>query len=391
MAKIYKENYKKEILNNSINKQPFSFSKKNELIISHKNFLEEILLSVKNCQLDYLSKKESVKEKENLANDKQMLLLFKEKLHYILNKKNKLHEQLKSENENKKKKIRKILFINEEKENEVNYKNKKFSSSEINQLKMLNFEIENKIKSNDFLIAEKSKIIKSGLFYFKEKNEIHLNFTDNNKVLDILNKDLDAIKKKLIFYTKLKEEKEKKIKIISNQIDDLKDIFEEDKIDKYNDTRNNYKEDLNYNIETTITLENNNINPNNNNKSFDNNNLIKNIPYKNNNKPEYKMGSEDSNNYENMQQSFHSSLYTDSLSIDNTIVNKENEFGTIIKYDKVNVDQLNLSNDNINTDNTNYNSIKGILNDDFKKTFNVNYTEKRNQGDNLIFLDLSDN
>ena len=285
----------------------------------------------------------------------------------------------------------KILFINEEKENEVNYKNKKFSSSEINQLKMLNFEIENKIKSNDFLIAEKSKIIKSGPFYFKEKNEIYLNFTDNNKVLNILNKDLDAIKKKLIFYTKLKEEKEKKIKIISNQIDDLKDIFEEDKIDKYNDTRNNYKEALNYNIETTITLENNNINPNNNNKSFDNNNLIKNIPYKNNNKPEYKMGSEDSNNYENMQQSFHSSLYTDSLSIDNTIVNKENEFGTIIKYDKVNVDQLNLSNDNINTDNTNYNSIKGILNDEFRKIFNVNYTEKRNQGDNLIFLDLTDN
>ena len=390
MAKIYKENYKKEILNNSINKQPFSFSKKNELIISHKNFLEEILLSVKNCQLDYLSKKESVKEKKNLANDKQMLLLFKEKLNYILNKKNKLHEQLKSENENKKKKIQKILFINEEKENEVNYKNKKVNSSEINQLKMLNFEIENKIKSNDFLIAEKSKIIKSGPFYFKEKNEIHLNFTDNNKVLNILNKDLDAIKKKLIFFTKLKEEKEKKIKIISNQIDDLKDIFEEDKIDKYNDTRNNYKEDLNYNIETTITLENNNINPNNN-KSFDNNNLIKNIPYKNNNKDEYKMGSEDSNNYENMQQSFHSSLYTDSLSIDNTIVNKENEFGTIIKYDKVNVDQLNLSNDNINTDNTNYNSIKGILNDEFRKTFNVNYTEKRNQGDNLIFLDLSDN
>ena len=390
MAKIYKENYKKEILNNSINKQPFSFSKKNELIISHKNFLEEILLSVKNCQLDYLSKKESVKEKANLANDKPMLLLFKEKLHYILNKKNKLHEQLKSENENKKKKIQKILFINEEKENEVNYKNKKVSSSEINQLKMLNFEIENKIRSNDFLIAEKSKIIKSSTFYFKEKNEIYLNFNDNNKVLDILYKDLVGIKKKLIFSTKLKEEKEKKIKIISNQIDDLKDIFEEDKIDKYNDTKNNYKEDLNYNFETTITLEKNNINPNNN-KSFDNNNIIKNTPHKNNNKAQYKMGSEDSNNYENIQQSFHSSLYTDSLSIDNTIVNKENELGTIIKYDKININQLDLSNDNINTDNTNYNSIKGILNDEFKNTINVNYIEKRNQGDNLIFLNLSDN
>ena len=381
MEKINKDKYKKELFSNIINKQPFSYSK-NELIISHKNSLEEILLYVKNCQLDYLSNKESVKEKGNITNAKQILLLFKEKLHYMLNKKNKLHEQLKSENENKKKNIQKILFIDEEKKSEENYKNKKVNASEINQLKMLNFEIENKIRSNDFLIAQKNKIIRADPLYFKEKNEIYLNSDNNNKVSDILNNDIDSIKKKLMVSKKLKEEKENKIKLISNQIDDLKDIFEENKIVKCNDIENNYKEELKYDIvTTTISAENNNIN----------NNIIKNISETNNDKTEYKRGNEDTENDENLQQSFHSSLYTDSLSIDDDKINNENELGVIIKHDKININQLNLSNDNINTDNTNYISNKGILNNEFNNIFNINYIERRIQTDNFIFLTLSDN
>jgi hypothetical protein len=381
MEKINKDNYKKEIFNNITNKHPFSFSK-NELIISHKNSLEKILSSVKKCQLDYLSNKESLKEKENITNAKQILLLFKEKLHYMLNKKNKLHEQLKSENENKKKNIQKILFIDEEKKSEENYKNKKVNASEINQLKMLNFEIENKIRSNDFLIAQKNKIIRADPLYFKEKNEIYLNSDNNNKVSDILNNDIDSIKKKLMASTKLKEEKENKIKLISNQIDDLKDIFEENKIVKCNDIENNYKEELKYDIvTTTISAANNNIN----------NNIIKNISETNNDKTEYKKGNEDTENDENLQQSFHSSLYTDILSIDDDKINNENELGVIIKHDKININQLNLSNDNINTDNTNYISNKGILNNEFNNIFNINYIERRIQTDNFIFLNLSDN
>ena len=381
MEKINKDNYKKELFSNIINKQPFSYSK-NELIISHKNSLEEILLYVKNCQLDYLSNKESLKEKENITNAKQVLLLLKEKLHYMLNKKNKLHDQLKSENENKKKSIQKILFIDEEKKSEENYKNKKVNASEINQLKMLNFEIENKIRSNDFLIAQKNKIIRADPLYFKEKNEIYLNSDNNNKVSDILNNDIDSIKKKLMVSTKLKEEKENKIKLISNQIDDLKDIFEENKIVKCNDIENNYKEELKYDIvTTTINAANNNIN----------NNIIKNISETNNDKTEYKKGNEDTENDENLQQSFHSSLYTDILSIDDDKINNENELGVIIKHDKININQLNLSNDNINTDNTNYISNKGILNNEFNNIFNINYIERRIQTDNFIFLTLSDN
>ena len=79
-------------------------------------------------------------------------------------------------------------------------------------------------------------------------------------------------------------------------------------------------------------------------------------------------------NKEYEQQSFHSSLYTDSFSI-----NKEEEFFSN-KNNENFVNTLNLSNDNINTDNSNNNSDKTI-----------SFKEKRNLVENYIFANMSDN
>ena len=119
-----------------------------QVITSHKKSLEEILSSIKKCQLNILSKSETTKD--NIKNTKQILFLLKEKLNNILSEKNKLHGILKLRNETKKIEIQKKVFTKPEE------KAKNIDCSDINQLKMLNFQIENIIKKNDFLISQKS-------------------------------------------------------------------------------------------------------------------------------------------------------------------------------------------------------------------------------------------
>ena len=307
---------------------------KKEIFFSHKSSLEKTLSLIKSLQINYIFNSEA--DKKNTRILKELLLSFKNKLINSLEDKQKIYHLTKDEKEKKKKEVQKNIW------SEGNY------SSETEQLKLLNFKIENKIESFDFEIKRKNKILTNGPIGQQAKETIiNYNNKSSSKVTDLLGDNLSLIQSYKDNTIELKNETEKQINIISNKISEFKNMNKNnnnlDTKDSSNKNNDNYKE-YSYILVTTNALSNDKDNSN--------------IDY----------------NKEYDQQSFHSSLYSDSFSI-----NKEEEF--VSNKNNKNIANLsNLSNDNINTDNSNNNSDKTI-----------SLKEKRNLVENYIFVNMSDN
>jgi hypothetical protein len=307
---------------------------KKEILFSHKSTLEKTLSLIKDFQINCLLNTET--DKKKFSNLKPIILLFKKHLITSLNDKLILLQQTRDKTEKKKEDLQNKIF---------SLKND--SSSEIEQLKLLNFEIENKIQNTDYEIERTIKAISS----IKSIKEIFVNLNNKNmsKVSDLLGDNLNLIKTYEEHTISIKDETKKQIKIISKTISDYKNMIKTDKKDKdYNSNKNNFKEESNSLFKTTISLNKNNEGDN-------------------------------QNNYQNKDcilESFHSSLYTDSFTL-----NQEEDDCCINKINQNNDDILNLSNDNINTENSNNNSDKTLS---YNKTI-----EKRNLCENYIFANLS--
>jgi len=180
-------------LNLRLNTNPSKKSTKEDILSSHKLSLEFLLNLIKSNQLEYVS---THPKKEVL---KIFLTSLKDNLDSNLHKKNKIYKSLKTENESIKTKIKKKIFSNAK--NSVEKNNEKINPiTEIEQLKNLNFEIENEISNIDFLIEHKNKIklnIKNSSLN-KEKDIVFCNYKNDkniSEVSDILNDNINQIKK----------------------------------------------------------------------------------------------------------------------------------------------------------------------------------------------------
>ena len=249
----------KKIINNSFNQKiPLSYRGpylspplniklasneiKEPILINRKTSLETLLNILKKFQISYFSN-------NNKLSQKQMLLSLKDNLNLMLEEKNKTFNYLKTQNEIKKKKIQKMLYPSSKETNQKQYNlisnNTKVSYLyERNQLEMLNFQIKNEIEKTEFLIGQNKEIIsyiKSIPFYFEENKLIFCNNNyENYKNISLFFMNiLRNIRKKFINIVKEKMKKDTEIKILSDQINYIKeniDEFDENGYKKYIDS-----------------------------------------------------------------------------------------------------------------------------------------------------------
>ena len=216
------------ILNKNINNSNVNEEQK---LFNQKSSLEAALYLIKNFQLEYLSKQ--IKKDKNKT-IKKMLISLRDNIRLMLEEKIKKLNYIKGQNEISKNKIQNILFPPSNSENLDKYKiNTKIS--EKNQLKLLNFQIENEIEKTKFLTEQKAQIIgyiTSIPFFFEANKEI---FCNNNyetitKITELLNEMIRRVRKEFIDVVKAKMKQELEINGITVQINYIKDNIEDYKL-----------------------------------------------------------------------------------------------------------------------------------------------------------------
>ena len=343
-------------INDSIKQKTFNFktekyknslTKNYKFLLSHKLSIVKTLSLIKKLQLDCIS---NTKPCNNLI--KQLLFSFKDILNSSLKEKEKIYQKIKADKEEKTKNVQNILFSVKEETITIKSNNNKIYNKELNQIKSLNFEIENKIKCIDFSIEQKNKIIKAKSLFDNEKKLINKKdkFKYYLNISNIFEYNMKNITKQLEDINKINMEKKIKLDLMSNKIFNLKNMIKDYKKIK-NKNKKNENEKLNEFLKTTVTISD-----------------IKIIGNKN----------KDNIDKEYDKESFHSSLYTDSFSI-----NKEEQL-YLTKTNKNIGEKLNLSNDLINTDNSNniHFSDKAIYNNEYNNTISDG---------NYIFSNILDN
>ena len=197
-------------------------------LISHKSSIETLLNLIKRFQFDCISGNSMVNDNKKT---KAILLELKEKLSNNLKKKTKIFKINKRELEEKKEELNREILSNTEKENnKINY------IKEVEQLRFINFNIENQIKSVDFKIKEKSII--------NENKSEYSGFLPNQKIycdqhkkikseaLEIMKEDKQELKQQLIDLTIKNTQNEEEINNIELKISNLKKKIKEKKIPK---------------------------------------------------------------------------------------------------------------------------------------------------------------
>jgi hypothetical protein len=217
---------------------------------SQKSSLELILSLVKNNQLEYFS----ANNRKNKI--KKILSSFKDNLNSLQKKKNKEYSLLRAENENIKNELQKQIFKDTEKYEEEKNKEKGNSyCNETEQLKNLNFGIENEIKNIDFLINQKNKM-NSNIKLTSLNKEIfynHKNHKNVSEISDILNNDINQIKKTHNNALNEQEKKKREINFLLNKIELKKEAID----DKFNNSIVQ-EEFIEYTQSTFVTVYNKN-------------------------------------------------------------------------------------------------------------------------------------
>ena len=225
-----------------------SFDNEKQILINHKSSLETLLITIKNFQLEYLFKELN----KNSFSKKQMLISLKDSLNLMLQEKNKRLYYIKKQYEDSKKEIQNKLFLFSQEKDKDEYNNKKLDKNkenssifEKNQLRLLNFQIQNEIEKTNFLIKLKTQInsyVKSIPFFFEINREIFckINYEMDAKISEILNGKIRNIRKEFINVVKDKMEKNLAKESISLQIKYIKDNIGDFKLNgckKYIETK----------------------------------------------------------------------------------------------------------------------------------------------------------
>ena len=226
--------YQEPFFHASLNTKKTLINNEKQILFNHKSSLETLLNIIKNSQLEYLSKDKN-------KNTKQMLKILKENLNLMLKEKNKKINYIKNKNEIIKNKLQNVLFPDSNDSTHIGYNNKIINNnisynsfSEINQLQLLNFQIQNEIDKTKFLIEQKLQyhsLVKSIPFFF------HLyynnNLQTNKKVTKYLKEIIREVRNEFIKVVKEKMNKEFEINGLIFNINYLKDNIDSYKINSY--------------------------------------------------------------------------------------------------------------------------------------------------------------
>jgi hypothetical protein len=258
---------------------------KKESLFNQKNTLRQILSQIKYCLIDSLSNK-TARNKNKIT--KEILTAFKDNLISMIEEKNKIYNSYRKEKQKilrKKsdnlKKYRKYKDFEKTNDSEANkiLDNQKLLNSDVSQLNLLNFLIENEIKKIDSLIEQHSQTnsyIKTLPVYIFEKNEIFCSTNNENlsKISDILNQDRNRKIKRFINIANKKTKQQNEAKSLSKKVENLKNKINYKNKNKYIKNEEIIFELSNECTKNAIFYNNinlNKINLNNNNKNLEEN------------------------------------------------------------------------------------------------------------------------
>ena len=227
--------YRNIIENTNITKENNIFKKEEieQILTNHKSSLTKLFSTLKNFQNDYFSK-ETNTNKINLL--KKSLTKLQSNLTSMKKEKMKQLHILEATNENEKSTIQKSLFP--ENENNTNDTDDLYTSfiRQKNDLKALNFQIQNEIEKTRIIIEIKNKIysyIKHIPFYLNLNRDIYckINKEDTEKVSEILKNIRNSVKNTFISTVKEKMETDLEINSVKFKIKFIKDNITNNKLD----------------------------------------------------------------------------------------------------------------------------------------------------------------
>ena len=227
--------YRNIIENTNITKENNIFKKEEieQILTNHKSSLTKLFITLKNFQNDYFSK-ETNTNKINLL--KKSLSKLHSNLTSIKKEKMKQLHILETTNENEKSTIQKSLFPDNE--NNTNDTDDLYTSfiRQKNDLKALNFKIQNEIEKTRIIIEIKNKIysyIKHIPFYLNLNRDIYckINKEDTEKVSEILKNIRNSVKNTFISTVKEKMETDLEINSVKFKIKFIKDNITNNKLD----------------------------------------------------------------------------------------------------------------------------------------------------------------
>ena len=227
--------YRNIIENTNITKENNIFKKEEieQILTNHKSSLTKLFITLKNFQNDYFSK-ETNTNKINLL--KKSLTKLHSNLTSMKKEKMKQLHILETTNENEKSTIQKSLFPDNE--NDTNDTDDLYTSfiRQKNDLKALNFQIQNEIEKTRIIIEIKNKIysyIKHIPFYLNLNRDIYckINKEDTEKVSEILKNIRNSVKNTFISTVKEKMETDLEINSVKFKIKFIKDNITNNKLD----------------------------------------------------------------------------------------------------------------------------------------------------------------
>ena len=227
--------YRNIIENTNITKENNIFKKEEieQILTNHKSSLTKLFSTLKNFQNDYFSK-ETKTNKINLL--KKSLTKLHSNLTSMKKEKMKQLHILETTNENEKSTIQKSLFPDNE--NNTNDTDDLYTSfiRQKNDLKALNFKIQNEIEKTRIIIEIKNKIysyIKHIPFYLNLNRDIYckINKEDTEKVSEILKNIRNSVKNTFISTVKEKMETDLEINSVEFKIKFIKDNITNNKLD----------------------------------------------------------------------------------------------------------------------------------------------------------------
>ena len=227
--------YRNIIENTNITKENNIFKKEEieQILTNHKSSLTKLFSTLKNFQNDYFSR-ETNTNKINLL--KKSLTKLHSNLTSIKKEKMKQLHILETTNENEKSTIQKSLYPDNE--NNTNDTDDLYTSfiRQKNDLKALNFKIQNEIEKTRIIIEIKNKIysyIKHIPFYLNLNRDIYckINKEDTEKVSEILKNIRNSVKNTFISTVKEKMETDLEINSVKFKIKFIKDNITNNKLD----------------------------------------------------------------------------------------------------------------------------------------------------------------
>ena len=237
---------KKYFFPENINIKTDRLKQKKDKSFSSKSSIENLLDTVKKFQIGLIIKNP---EKLNLINAKALLILLKDNLSSELNKKRKIYDKIQKQNDKKKRSIRhKIKTNNGNLNDSINYRKEK------EQLKYINFNIENEIKKINFMIKEK-KALKNSEYSENLDEKMYCDLNDKNifETIKIMKNEKNKLDQILISLSKEKEKSNNEIENLNN----IKLILENKIIER---ERTNINSDLLFKKGEVLCLSKNNSN-----------------------------------------------------------------------------------------------------------------------------------